>query len=442
MSLTQWFTRSRPTVSWIPVSNARRSFVPTPSHEATRTGSFRPERSGRNMPPKLPMSARTPFVRVDFTTDLIRASAVSWASMSTPAARYVIRFFMPYSSWGARRDVSKVPVPSREPASPPALLEEAELLRLGPRDLHRVLVRPAGGADLVPDAPDRAQHSLEAQVPEAVRPHEPPDVLDGVARRDQLLAPRRVDPVVARPDRRGARDAEVDLLRARAAAHLDDLLARRPPHDRVVDEDDPLPLEDGPRGVELDADAEVADLLARLDEGAADVVVPDEPHVEGDARRPRVTERREHAGVRNRHDDVRVRRLLPEQLLAEALPHRLDRLPEHDAVRPREVHVLEDAGGGPDRREGLVGVHPAHVADRDLAPRGRPYVLGAQQVERARLARHHPPPVHLPERERAPSVGIPHHDQPPRHEEHERVGPPHLPQGRHDRVHDVVLPGA
>ena len=48
-------------------------------------------------------------------------------------------------------------------------------------------------------------------------------------------------------------------------------------HDRVVDEHDALAFENAAHRVQLDAHAEVADRLLRLDEGAADVVVADEP---------------------------------------------------------------------------------------------------------------------------------------------------------------------
>jgi hypothetical protein len=60
--------------------------VPTPSAEATSTGSSIPARSGRKSPPKLPISLRTPGVKVAFASFLTSRSAASWASMSTPAA--------------------------------------------------------------------------------------------------------------------------------------------------------------------------------------------------------------------------------------------------------------------------------------------------------------------------------------------------------------------
>ena len=40
----EWFTRSRPSVSCRPAARATRTLVPTPSADATRTGSSHPRR--------------------------------------------------------------------------------------------------------------------------------------------------------------------------------------------------------------------------------------------------------------------------------------------------------------------------------------------------------------------------------------------------------------
>src|SRR5262245_52397896 len=88
MSLTQWLTRSAPQVSWRPISIATLSFVPTPSVDATRTGSRYLEKSGRKRPPKPPTSPRTPGVNVERIAAFARASAAALASMSTPASAY------------------------------------------------------------------------------------------------------------------------------------------------------------------------------------------------------------------------------------------------------------------------------------------------------------------------------------------------------------------
>src|SRR5262245_19192110 len=88
MSLTQWLTRSPPHESWRPIAIATFSFVPTPSVEATRTGSRYFEKSGRKRPPKPPTSPRTPGVNVERIAAFARASAAALASMSTPASAY------------------------------------------------------------------------------------------------------------------------------------------------------------------------------------------------------------------------------------------------------------------------------------------------------------------------------------------------------------------
>ena len=123
--------------------------------------------------------------------------------------------------------------------------------------------------------------------------------------RDELLAARRVDPVVAGVRRRGRRDPHVDLGRPGRLQEPHELLRRRPADDGVVDEDDPLAADDGPDGVQLHLDAEVPDRLLRLDEGPPDVVVPHEPHAVRDAALLGVAERREDPRVGDGDDDVR-----------------------------------------------------------------------------------------------------------------------------------------
>jgi hypothetical protein len=72
----------------------------------------------------------------------------------------------------------------------------------------------------------------------------------------------------------------MDFFCARAADHADDFAAGGPADDGVVDEDDALAFEQIADRVELEADAEVADALLGLNEGAADVVVADEADAE------------------------------------------------------------------------------------------------------------------------------------------------------------------
>src|SRR5207245_8861129 len=85
--------------------------------------------------------------------------------------------------------------------------------------------------------------------------------------------------------------------RAGPAQFLHDLPAGGAAHNRVVDEHDALALEDLAQWIELQLDADVAQPLVGLDEGAGDVAALDQPLAEWDAallgvadrgRRPRV----------------------------------------------------------------------------------------------------------------------------------------------------------
>ena len=69
-------------------------------------------------------------------------------------------------------------------------------------------------------------------------------------------------------------------------------------HDRVVDDDQPLAADDVAQRVELEPDAELADGLRRLDEGAADVGVLHQALAVRDAGRLRVADRRRRARLR------------------------------------------------------------------------------------------------------------------------------------------------
>ena len=118
---------------------------------------------------------------------------------------------------------------------------------------------------------------------------------------------RRVDAVeVGMRDRR-ARDAQVHLARARLEHHLHDLLRRGAAHHAVVDQHDAVAAHGAGVGGVLELDAELADALLGLDEGAADVVVADDAELEGDAALLGVADGGGHAGVRDRDDRRRPR---------------------------------------------------------------------------------------------------------------------------------------
>ena len=90
MSLTQWLTRSAPTVLWMPVSNASFSFVPTPSADATSIGSAISGNAPENIPPKLPISVSVRSLKVLRANSRIFATARLALSIETPASAYEI----------------------------------------------------------------------------------------------------------------------------------------------------------------------------------------------------------------------------------------------------------------------------------------------------------------------------------------------------------------
>src|SRR5262245_7775981 len=113
-------------------------------------------------------------------------------------------------------------------------LEEAKLRRGLWHDSHPVVPREARMAEVRRVGPGGLQHAFQTQVPQRLGPEISPDLVDVVARGDQVLAGRRVDAVVARPlDRRGG-DAHVDLAGPCALDHSYDFAAGGSPNDRVV----------------------------------------------------------------------------------------------------------------------------------------------------------------------------------------------------------------
>ena len=228
----------------------------------------------------------------------------------------------------------------------------------------------------------------------------------------------------------------MDLARAGGLHEADDLPARRSAHDRVVDEDDALVLEDAAHRVELHLDAEVADGLLRLDERPADVVIADQAESQRNARCLAVADRRAHARVGDRHHDVGFNRRLGGEDSAEVGAHLVDAAAEHVAVGPGEIDVLEYAVRqlrrriGPDRPQATV------ADDQQLAGLDVPNVGGADQIQRAGLGADDPGVAELAERKRTEAVGIAGRNQPVLGQQHHRKRAADLRDRLDQRVFD------
>src|SRR5205814_7723343 len=179
---------------------------------------------------------------------------------------------------------------------------------------------------------------------------------------------------------------------------------------RIIDEDDPLTFEIGAIGVVFEADAEMADLIGRLDKGTADIMVADDTELEGEAGFGGVAEGRGHAGIGHRHDNVRFDRRFPRQFATDALARLIDAVSLDDAVRTREVDVLENAEPGRHIGKRPDAPDPAGADDDDLAGIDVAHEIGAEDVARARPGGDDPAASAPAERQRAHPQRVPQPD--------------------------------
>ena len=229
-----------------------------------------------NRPPKPPMSPMTSGRNVDRTWALMRSTAASPASMSTPAPAYV----SPASAG--------VGPPSRAGSLLAGHVVEAELAgelaaiaalghgggdaargasttRLAGRadlehalaeahgDVDRVVAGEAGVAEPALRGAGGGDQPVEGEVGDGVDLEVLADLLEIQVGGEQLAADAGVDAEEARPhDRRGG-DPQVDLGRPGLAQHLGERPLRGAADDGVVDHHDPLARQVLPQRVELHA---------------------------------------------------------------------------------------------------------------------------------------------------------------------------------------------
>ncbi len=117
-------------------------------------------------------------------------------------------------------------------------------------------------------------------------------------------------------------------------------------------------------------------------------------------------ERRRHAGIRHRHDDVGGGGRLAGELAAHGLAHVVDRAAVHDRIGPREVDVLEDARPGRLLRREAERLEPVLGDDDDLAVLDVADEAGADDVEGAGLGGEDVAAVELADDERADAEGV------------------------------------
>ena len=175
--------------------------------------------------------------------------------------------------------------------------------------------------------------------------------------------------------------------------------------DRVVDDDDPLAADHVLEGVELEADAELAQGLAGLDEGAADVGVLDEALAVGDAGLLGEADGGGRAGLGDGHHQVGVDGVLAGESAAHRDARLVDVAAGDGGVGAGEVDVLEHAALGVGSGE-LVGAQAVLVDDDELAGLDLTHETGADRGECGVLAGDHPPAREPAEDQRADALRV------------------------------------
>jgi hypothetical protein len=208
-----------------------------------------------------------------------------------------------------------------------------------------------------------------------VRAERAGDLLDAQTVGDQLGARGEVDAVEAGPANGRGGDPHVDLGGSGLAQHPHDGALGVAAHDRVVDDHQALAGDHLAQGVELEADAELADGLAGLDEGAAHVGVLHHPLPVGDPGLLGVADRGRRPGLRGGDHQVRLDGMLTGELAAHLGAGLVHAAPCDAGVGAGEVDVLEDAalGAGLDHLLAVQAllVHDHHLAGGDLAHEAR-----------------------------------------------------------------------
>src|SRR5947207_5700727 len=232
-------------------------------------------------------------------------------------------------------------------------------------------------------------------------------LLDVVARRNQFLLTGRIDPVITGTGDGGRRHAEMNLGGARVADQLHQGPARRAPHDRIVDHDDLLTLEDLAHGIELDLDLRHAAGLRGVNERAADVMVANQRVLQLDPGLLRETERHGVGRIGHRKHAVRPRgRMLAGQLVPQGPAYAVHGPVEYGAVGARKVDQLEHAAAPRPRQQRRQLVHLIALDADEVPGLELPHDRRASDVERARFGRHDPAASQATEHERPEAAGI------------------------------------
>ena len=139
---------------------------------------------------------------------------------------------------------------------------------------------------------------------------------------------------------------------------------------RIVHEYHALSLNHSTHRIQFQLHAEIADRLLRLDERSADVMIANQRHPKWNSGFSRVADRRRHAGIRYRRNNIRLHRMLARQQVVPAVrgsDSRAGRKPGYRAAKNRHARKCSIDAVFPARTE-LIRCRCAKCAPSRPAP--------------------------------------------------------------------------
>ncbi len=129
------------------------------------------------------------------------------------------------------------------------------------------------------------------------------------------------------------------------------------------------------------------DLVARLDERAANIVITDDAKLERNAAFLCKSNRRGCTAIRHWHDQIGLDRSFPRQLRADGLARLVNRFSLHEAVGAGEIDIFENAKTLGFFCQRVRTLHALAVQDDHLARLDIAHEIRADDVERAAFRR-------------------------------------------------------
>ena len=179
-----------------------------------------------------------------------------------------------------------------------------------------------------------------------------------------------------------------------------------------------------PNWIQLQLHAEIPNRLRWLDKRAPHVVIANESLPERNIRLRRIPDCRRDSRIGNRHHHIGIHRTLDRQKPPQHFPRMLHRTPEHNRIRPREIHMLEHTVRMIAHGRISFSSHAFRSDNHHLAWLDITQINRIDQIERASFRREYVASaparkLHLPKRQRTKPMRIARDQHPVPRQKHQ-----------------------